>query len=109
MRLPLYEDCEMDWPPASGASAYTQATTSACPQAIANAAYWSIVVAVEPNAFIALISVRSVSPSENCNVGAISLEWLPLISSPSISSARNPASSRARAVASAAKSLAVRP
>ena len=91
-------------PPVSGASAYTQATTLACPAAIANAAYWSIVAAVDPNALITLSSVRSSARARTEASGAISVEWLALISSPSMSSRSSPASSSASAIASAAKS-----
>ena len=48
MPRPLYADCEIEPPGDSGASAYRQATTFACPAVIACAAYCSIVPALEP-------------------------------------------------------------
>ena len=76
---------------------------------MACAAYCSIVPAVDPKALIALSTVRSTKPSENCSGGAISADWLALISNPSTSLASRPASSSASAIASPAKSDAVRP
>ncbi len=48
MPRPLYDDCEIDPPGDSGASAYRQATTFAWPVLIAYAAYCSIAPALEP-------------------------------------------------------------
>ena len=74
MARPLYADWEIEPPGDSGASAYRQATTLACPVVIACAAYWSIVPALDPYALIALTSVRSSSPSDIWSIGAISGE-----------------------------------
>jgi hypothetical protein len=64
---------------------------------------------VEPAAFIALMSVRSSSPSDIWSIGTMSVEEFALISNPSTSDAASPASSSASAIASAAKSVRLRP
>ena len=76
---------------------------------MANAAYCTIEPTVDPNARIEFISDRSSNPRANWSRGSMSRFPLPFSSNPSTSDLARPASSRARAIASAAKSAVVRP